>query len=47
MKKITKGFIALAVVVCLAFGTFGVYKVVVPDKPTMPVASQMSDVDDP
>lgn len=47
MKKITKGIIALAMVACLAFGAFGIYKVVVPDKPTMPVASQLSDVDDP
>lgn len=47
MKNIKTVVIVALMTVCIAFGVFGIVKVVVPDKPTMPVATQMSDVTDP
>jgi hypothetical protein len=47
MKRATKILIGFTIIASLTFGIFGIIQIVVPDKPNMPVASQLSDVDDP
>ena len=47
LNKITKVLIGFVVIATLVFGVIGIVDVFTPDKPNMPVATQLSDVVDP